>query len=91
MVTASVLARLPRRFVQRRLQRLTALWQRQSSSQFGSILIDEPIEEELLPGDRLKYFHPTRPGEVLNDRFRTIAKLGYGTGSTVWLAENLEL
>ncbi|KAG5795434.1 hypothetical protein H9Q69_005527 [Fusarium xylarioides] len=52
--------------------------------------IREPIEEELLPGDRLRYFHPTHPGDVLGGRFKTIAKLGFGTGSTVWLAENLK-
>lgn len=54
-------------------------------------LIHESIEEERLPGDRLKYFHPTRRDEVLDGRFKTIVKLGYGAGSTVWLAENLEL
>ncbi|KND93317.1 Serine/threonine-protein kinase SRPK [Tolypocladium ophioglossoides CBS 100239] len=53
-------------------------------------MIDEPIDEELLPGDRLRYFHPTQPGEILDGRFKTIAKLGFGTGSTVWLAENLK-
>lgn len=53
-------------------------------------LIDEPIEEELL-GDRLRCFRPTQPGEVLDGRFKTIAKLGYGASSTVWLAENLRL
>lgn len=54
-------------------------------------IIDEPIEEELLRGDRLSRFHQTRPGEVLDGRFKTISKLGYGTSSTVWLAENLRL
>jgi len=54
-------------------------------------MINEPIEEELLPGDRLRYFHPTQAGEVLDGRFKTIAKLGFGAGSTVWLAENLKL
>ncbi|KID93619.1 protein kinase domain protein, partial [Metarhizium majus ARSEF 297] len=52
-------------------------------------MINKPIDEELLPGDRLRSFHPTRPGEVLDGRFKTIAKLGYGAGSTVWLAENI--
>ncbi|KAK1769682.1 hypothetical protein QBC33DRAFT_331602 [Phialemonium atrogriseum] len=52
--------------------------------------MNEPIEEELFPGDRLRYFHPTQPGEVLDGRFKTIAKLGFGAGSTVWLAENLK-
>lgn len=54
-------------------------------------IIDEPIEEELLPGNRLNCFHPTQPGELLDGRFKTIAKLGFGTSSTVWLAENLKL
>ncbi|KAF5707384.1 kinase domain-containing protein [Fusarium mundagurra] len=63
-----------------------------SASQLESMAheIREPIEEELLPGDRLRYFHPTHPGDVLGGRFKTIAKLGFGTGSTVWLAENLK-
>ncbi|KAF9784249.1 hypothetical protein IL306_007717 [Fusarium sp. DS 682] len=53
--------------------------------------IREPMEEELLPGDRPRCFHPTHPGDVLDGRFKTIAKLGFGAGSTVWLAENLKL
>lgn len=56
-------------------------------------LVDHPIEEESLPrgGDRLRFFHPTRPGEMLGGRFKTIAKLGFGAGPTVWLAENVKL
>ncbi|KAG6147150.1 hypothetical protein E4U22_000312 [Claviceps purpurea] len=49
----------------------------------------EPVEEARWT-ERLKYFHPTEPGQILNGRFKTIAKLGFGRGSTVWLAENLE-
>ncbi|KAG6168524.1 hypothetical protein E4U27_007798 [Claviceps purpurea] len=52
-------------------------------------VLSEPVEEALW-ADRLKYFHPTEPGQILDGRFKTIAKLGYGRGSTVWLAENLE-
>ncbi|KAG6185880.1 hypothetical protein E4U10_005927 [Claviceps purpurea] len=48
----------------------------------------EPVEEARCT-ERLKYFHPTEPGQILDGRFKTIAKLGYGRGSTVWLAENL--
>lgn len=51
--------------------------------------IDHPVEEELLPGDRLRYFYPTRPEETLGGNYKVITKLGFGTGSTVWLAENL--
>ncbi|KAG6267840.1 hypothetical protein E4U47_005039 [Claviceps purpurea] len=52
-------------------------------------VVSEPVEEARWT-DRLKYFHPTEPGQILDGRFKTIAKLGYGRGSTVWLAENLE-
>ncbi|EQL01116.1 protein kinase domain protein [Ophiocordyceps sinensis CO18] len=51
--------------------------------------LDKPIEEELC-GHRLKWYHPTRPGDVLDGRFKTICKLGFGGGSTIWLAENLK-
>ncbi|TWU70788.1 hypothetical protein ED733_002071 [Metarhizium rileyi] len=51
---------------------------------------NELVEEELVGSDRLAAFHPTKPNDVLNDQFRTIAKLGFGSGSTVWLAENLK-
>jgi hypothetical protein len=54
-------------------------------------VLREPVDEELLSSDRLKYFHPTQPGQILDGRFKTIAKLGFGSGSTVWLAENLAL
>lgn len=53
--------------------------------------IREPIEEELLPGNRLRCFHPIQPGDVLVGRFKTIARLGFSAGSTVWLAEDLNL
>lgn len=55
----------------------------------AAYVLPEPIDEELLTNGRLKYFHPTRPGQILDGRFKTIAKLGFGSGSTVWLAENL--
>ncbi|KAI0103705.1 kinase domain protein [Nemania sp. FL0031] len=52
--------------------------------------MEEPIEEELLSDDRLQRFHPTRPRQLLDGRFETVVKLGFGTGSTVWLARNLQ-
>lgn len=60
------------------------------SSSMHDHIIKTPIEEEELAGDRIAAFHPTKPGEVLDGRFRTAAKLGFGTSSTVWLAENLK-
>ncbi len=93
MANAPTMAKL-RYLWQKRPRRLSPLRQPGLSvSQLRSMahMINEPIEEELLPGDRLRYFHPTKPGEVLDGRFKTIAKLGHGAGSAVWLAENLRL
>jgi hypothetical protein len=84
----------PRFPCQRRSCRLSALRNRYlSTSRPGSMahIIDDPIDEELLPGNRLGCFHPTRPGQLLDGRFKTIAKLGFDAGSTVWLAENVKL
>ncbi|KAM4058090.1 kinase [Hirsutella rhossiliensis] len=91
MVSASTAA-TPRALYQNPSRRWSSLWNKRAvASQPKPVahIIDEPIDEELLPGHRLTRFHPTRPGEVLDGRFKTIAKLGYGTSSTVWLAENL--
>lgn len=33
-----------------------------------------------------KIFYPARIGETLGGKYRLISKLGWGTGSTVWLA-----
>ncbi|CAG9945608.1 unnamed protein product [Clonostachys rosea f. rosea IK726] len=83
----------PRFLTQKRPWRLPAFWNRQfSASHLRSVAheIDEPIEEELFPSHRLRCFRPTHPGEILNGKFKTISKLGFGGGSTVWLAENLK-
>lgn len=54
-------------------------------------MTNEAIEEELLTGGRLESFHHTHPGQVLDGTFKIISKLGYGSSSTVWLAENIKL
>ncbi|KAG6156055.1 hypothetical protein E4U37_000661 [Claviceps purpurea] len=54
-----------------------------------SNILHEPVDEAVF-SKRLHHFHPTQPGQILDTRFKTIAKLGYGGASTVWLAENLK-
>ncbi|PYI02578.1 kinase-like protein [Aspergillus sclerotiicarbonarius CBS 121057] len=44
-----------------------------------------PLEEQSLPFYHRKHYYPVRTGDVLKDRYRVIAKLGYGAYSTVWL------
>ncbi|UNI24803.1 hypothetical protein JDV02_010525 [Purpureocillium takamizusanense] len=43
-----------------------------------------------MPEYRPEHFYPVRLGEVFNDRFQTVAKLGYGSSSTIWLARDLQ-
>ena len=54
-----------------------------------SSIIHEAIEEERHPNYNPNSYFPTRLGQVLNDRYQIITKLGWGLGSTVWLAEDL--
>ncbi|KAG6203010.1 hypothetical protein E4U35_004725 [Claviceps purpurea] len=76
----------------RKLHTMPCYWKRLFSRDSQSLtpqILHEPIEEEADYSERLKHFHPTQPGEILDNRFKTVGKLGYGRGSTVWLAENL--
>ncbi|KAJ0414194.1 kinase-like domain-containing protein [Aspergillus carlsbadensis] len=50
---------------------------------------DEPVDEEICPGYDSKRFYPVKPGEVLADRYQILAKVGWGTSSTVWLARDM--
>lgn len=56
---------------------------------YQSIEADQPVEEETLPDYRAYRFYPVQLGEVFNDRYQAIAKLGYGSSSTTWLARDL--
>lgn len=51
---------------------------------------DLPIEEERLRGYRAEHYYPVRIGDVFQDRYSIIGKLGYGTSSTVWLCHDLQ-
>ena len=35
-------------------------------------------------------FHPVYIGDVFNDKYKVLNKIGYGVYSTVWLVENLK-
>ena len=48
------------------------------------------VKEEQVPGYRPEFYYPANPGEVLNYRYKILTKVGWGTASTVWLAEDLE-
>ncbi|KAL2842488.1 kinase-like protein [Aspergillus pseudodeflectus] len=46
----------------------------------------QPIEEQTLLGYKHKRYYPIKIGQALKERYRLIAKLGYGAYSTVWVA-----
>ncbi|PWY93951.1 CMGC protein kinase [Aspergillus sclerotioniger CBS 115572] len=50
---------------------------------------DTPIEEEVIPGYDPRSYFPVEPGYVFNQRFEALSKLGWGSGSTVWLVRDL--
>ena len=49
---------------------------------------DIPIEEERVPGYDPKRFLSVNPGDLLNNRYKIVVKVGWGTTSTVWLAQD---
>lgn len=49
----------------------------------------QPIEEEQSPYYRPDRFYHVQLGQVLQKRYQIVAKLGHGSGSTVWLARDL--
>jgi len=61
-----------------------------ASAAFEELPKDALVQEEDVPGYRADNYYPVTLGEVLNDRYRVVAKLGYGVGSTVWLCRDLK-
>jgi hypothetical protein len=49
----------------------------------------QSVEEERLPFYNRDAYYPIRIGAVIKDRYQVVAKLGYGTSSTVWLCHDL--
>lgn len=52
-------------------------------------LVEGLVDEETNPGYSSIDFYPAHPSQILNDRFKILTKLGWGSSSTVWLAEDV--
>ncbi|PWY75338.1 kinase domain-containing protein [Aspergillus sclerotioniger CBS 115572] len=68
-------------------------WARRSPFSFPSAVqlpLEPRIEEERIPGFRPKSYFPVTPGYVFHDRYEALAKLGWGTTSTIWLVRDLQ-
>ncbi|KAK7549249.1 kinase-like domain-containing protein [Phyllosticta citricarpa] len=59
------------------------------SKDFVQIPASERVEEETIPDYVASRYYPTQIGEILQDRFQIVGKLGFGITSTVWLARDL--
>ncbi|OAL46572.1 protein kinase [Pyrenochaeta sp. DS3sAY3a] len=56
---------------------------------FGRVSLEDKFDEEGLPRYHAERFYPVRIGDVYNDRYQILAKLGFGTTSTIWLCRDL--
>lgn len=56
------------------------------SSLIASIPNPELVDEEIGPGYNPKHYYPAKPGEILANHYQLLVKIGWGAGSTVWLA-----
>jgi serine/threonine-protein kinase SRPK3 len=59
------------------------------SSGFEIINPSQMVEEEQLAFDNHNDYYPMQIGAVIKDHYQVVAKLGYGTSSTVWLCHDL--
>jgi serine/threonine-protein kinase SRPK3 len=50
----------------------------------------DAIEEERLPRYRPERFYPVSIGQVFHQRYKVLAKLGFGSQSTTWLAQDIK-
>ena len=56
---------------------------------FEVLPVGHEVEEETVPEYKAERFYPARLGEVFASRYQVVAKLGFGTTSTVWLCRDL--
>lgn len=59
------------------------------SKGFEVLPLHEKIEEETIPNYKAESFWPVRLGDVFESTYQVVAKLGFGTTSTVWLCRDL--
>lgn len=48
----------------------------------------ELVEEETLPTYHPDLYYPVSIGQTLHKRYQVLAKLGFGSESTIWLAKD---
>ncbi|KAM0425547.1 hypothetical protein ACHAPT_009339 [Fusarium lateritium] len=61
-----------------------------SNPNFKRIALDQKVEEERIPDYVASRYYAACIGQVLQDRYQIVGKLGFGATSTVWLARDLD-
>ncbi|KAI6765671.1 hypothetical protein HG530_006741 [Fusarium avenaceum] len=61
------------------------------STGFEKIDPTQSVEEERLPAYRRGDYYPVHIGQVIHENYQVVAKLGYGSTSTVWLSRDLSV
>lgn len=51
---------------------------------------NKPVEEETCSSYAPERYYPAFVGQILNERYQLVAKLGWGSGSTAWLGRDLD-
>lgn len=51
---------------------------------------DQAVEEEALPDYDPEEFYPVHIGEIFQQKYQVLGKLGFGANSTVWLCRDLK-
>ncbi|PPQ86170.1 hypothetical protein CVT24_002445 [Panaeolus cyanescens] len=62
----------------------------QLSSPASTLVLTARLKDQAEPQQRYQKggYHPVHPGEIYNDRYRVIHKLGWGISSTIWLVQD---
>lgn len=60
------------------------------SEGFEKLPLDHKFEEETVPQYKTEKFYPVRLGEIFCSKYQIVAKLGFGTSSTIWLCRDLK-
>jgi len=56
----------------------------------ATISVNQKIEEKTIPGYVATRYYPVTIGQIFQNRYQVVGKLGYGITSTVWLARDIE-
>lgn len=60
-----------------------------TNSNFKILPSDQQIEEEAHDSPTKRRYYPVRIDDLIKGKYQVLGKLGYGLGSTVWLANEL--